>query len=122
MHRVGRRKHLFHVIALTHSNARESKFRRPGMMRASTIEPLHSPLTSTCLYAAFSMPLHRVHSKVRTAPPSCPHTKPVNVIGPWHFGHGGRSIPTRPRSVMRDCGMCCSHKIKRERDALCHTE
>ena len=38
----------------------------------------------------FSVQLHKLHSKVRMSTPSFPDTKPVNVIGPWHFGHGGR--------------------------------
>ncbi len=37
--------------------------------------------------------------------PFGPNTIPVNVIGPWHFGHGGRSISLRPGSAKRDCGM-----------------
>ena len=50
--------------------------------------------------------------------PFGPDTIPVNVIGPWHFGHGGRSISIRPGSAMRDCGMYCAPRIRRERDAL----
>jgi hypothetical protein len=53
----------------------------------------------------FSLPLHKLHSKVRTSRPSGADTKPVNIIGPWHFGHGGRSILMRPGSARRDCGM-----------------
>jgi hypothetical protein len=40
----------------------------------------------------FSLQLHKLHSKARTSRPSGPDTKPVNIIGPWHFGHGGRSM------------------------------
>jgi hypothetical protein len=53
----------------------------------------------------FSLQLHKLHSKVRTSRPSGPDTKPANIIGPWHFGHGGRSILMRPGSAMRDSGM-----------------
>jgi|ERR1700687_1431200 len=68
----------------------------------------------------FSVQLHKLHSKVRTSKPFGPDTIPVNVIGPWHFGHGGRSISVRPGSSMRDCGICCPHKIRRERKTLSH--
>jgi hypothetical protein len=67
-----------------------------------------------------SVQLHRLHSKVRMSGPSGLDTTAVRVIGPWHFGHGGRSISMKPGSAMRDCGMCCSPKIKREHDGLCH--
>jgi hypothetical protein len=53
----------------------------------------------------FSAQLHKAHSKVRVSTPSGPDTKTANVIGPWHFGHGGRSISMRSGSAMRDCGM-----------------
>jgi hypothetical protein len=60
----------------------------------------------------FSVQLHKAHSKVRMSTPSGPDTKPTNIIGPWHFGHGGRSISMK--SAMRDCGICCPLKIRRE--------
>jgi hypothetical protein len=64
---------------------------------------------TTLLYfvftVTFSAQLHKAHSKVRVSTPSGPDTKPANVIGPWHFGHGGRSISMRSGSAMRDCGM-----------------
>ena len=68
----------------------------------------------------FSAQLHKAHSKVRVSTPSGPDTKPVNVIGPWHFGHGGRAISIRSGLATRDCGMCCPPKIRREHDALSH--
>jgi hypothetical protein len=68
----------------------------------------------------FSVQLHKLHSKVRTSGTPSPDTTPVSIIGPWHFGHGGRSISMEPRSALRNCGMCCSPKIRREHDALCH--
>jgi hypothetical protein len=46
----------------------------------------------------FSLQLHKLHSKVRTSRPPGPDAKPVNIIGPWHFGHW-------PGSAMRDCGI-----------------
>jgi hypothetical protein len=67
----------------------------------------------------FSVQLHKLHSKVRTSGLSGSDTTPVSIIGPWHFGHGGRSISMRRRSA-RGSGMFCSPKIRRERDALCH--
>jgi hypothetical protein len=67
----------------------------------------------------FSAQLHRLHSKVRTSGPSDVEITPVSIIGPWHLGHGGRSISMR-RSAMRDCGMFCAPMIRREHDALSH--
>src|SRR6202161_329915 len=52
----------------------------------------------------FSVQLHKLHSKVRTSGPSGPATTPLSVIGPWHFGHGGRSTSTGPVSPGR-CDM-----------------
>jgi hypothetical protein len=64
---------------------------------------------TTLLYfvftVTFSAQLHKAHSKVRVSTPSGPDTKPANVIGPWHLGHGGRSISMRSGSAMRDCRM-----------------
>src|ERR1700690_3060042 len=51
----------------------------------------------------FSEQLHKEHSKVRTSRPFGFDTTPVSVIGPWHIGHGGRSISMRPKSAMCDC-------------------
>jgi hypothetical protein len=52
--------------------------------------------------------------------PFGPDTIPVNAMGPWHFGHGGRSISVRPGSLLNACGMGSSSKIRREHDALGH--
>jgi hypothetical protein len=41
-------------------------------------------------------------------------------MGPWHFGHGGRSTSVRPGSLLNACGMGSSSKIRREYDALGH--
>jgi hypothetical protein len=79
-------------------------------------------LTSSAYFIStvtFSVQLHKLHSKVRTSGPFGPETTPVSIIGPWHFGHGGRSI-SMGGELARGCGMCCSPKIRRERDALCH--
>jgi hypothetical protein len=74
-----------------------------------------------CISAVtFSVQLHRLHSKVRTSGPSDVETTPVSIIGPWHFGHGGRSISMRLGSAMRDCGMRCAPMIRREHDTLSH--
>jgi hypothetical protein len=53
----------------------------------------------------FSVQLHKLHSKVRTSGSSGPDTTPVSIIGPWHFGHGGRSISVERRSA-KGRGMC----------------
>jgi hypothetical protein len=46
------------------------------------------------------------HSKVRTSNPGGPDAIPVNIIGPWQFGQGGRSIAARPGSnETRACDM-----------------
>jgi hypothetical protein len=69
----------------------------------------------------FSVQLHKLHSKVRTSGPSGPDTTPVSIIGPWHFGHGGRSISTGRRST-RDCGICYSPKESGESATLSVTD
>ena len=75
------------------SNCRPSRRRRALRHFISTV--------------TFSVQLHKLHSKVRTSGPSDPDTTPVSIIGPWHFGHGGRSISVERRSA-RVCGMCYS--------------
>jgi hypothetical protein len=90
-----------------------------GAVKLPTVAP-ETALRHFISTVTFSVLLHKLHSKVRTSGTPGPDTTPVSIIGPWHFGHGGRSISTRRRSAMRDCGMCCSPKIRRERDALCH--
>jgi hypothetical protein len=67
--------------------------------------PTEAALLQSVSTVTFSVQLHKLHSKVRTSRPPGPNTIPVNVIGPWHFGHGGRSISLRPGSAKRDCGM-----------------
>jgi hypothetical protein len=59
---------------------------------------LHSVATVT-----FSVLRHKLHSKLRPKRPPDPSTAPTKVIGPWHFGHGGRSISMRLDSGMVDC-------------------
>ena len=74
-------------------------------------------LLSLYFYGDLFGQLHRLHSKVRTSGPSDVETTPLSIIGPWHFGHGDRSISMRLGS-MRDCGMCCAPMIRREHDTL----
>src|SRR3984893_18518633 len=85
-------------------------------LQSAGVDPAHYFVST----ATFSVQLHKVHSKVRMSKPSDPDTIPVKIIGPWHFGHGGRSISERPGSAISACGMCCPHKIWRERKTLSH--
>jgi hypothetical protein len=97
----------FHIVTAV------SAVKLPTVAPATALRHFISTVT-------FSVLLHKLHSKVRTSGPFGPDTTPVSIIGPWHFGHGGRSISMEPRSALRNCGMCCLPKIRRERDALCH--
>jgi hypothetical protein len=87
---------------------------RPGRQNGSNANR-SADLSSSAHFIStvtFLVQLHKLHSKVRTSGTSGPDTTPVSIIGPWHFGHGGRSISMKPRSELRDCGMCCSPKIR----------
>jgi hypothetical protein len=93
----------FHIVTAIGAVKPPTVTSRPGK-RSTLITPSRAHFIST---VTVSVQLHKLHSKVRTSGPSSPDTTPVSIIGPWHFGHGGRSISAGLRSA-RGCGMCCS--------------
>ena len=52
----------------------------------------------------FSVRLHMTHSKVRVSPAD-PDVTSESVIGPWHFGHGGRSSTVKSERERAFCDM-----------------
>ena len=52
----------------------------------------------------FSVRLHMTHSKVRVSPAD-PDVTSESVIGPWHFGHGGRSSTVKLGRERAFCDM-----------------
>jgi len=48
--------------------------------------------------------LHMTHSKVRVSPAD-PDVTSESVIGPWQFGHGGRSITVKLGRERAFCDM-----------------
>src|ERR1700686_1497372 len=91
---------------------------QPSFVEGEIAAPLPWRLQSAYFVSTvtFSVKLHKLHSKVRTSRPSGPETIPVNIIGigPWYLGHGARLISMRPGSAIRDLGMCCPPKSRRE--------